>query len=314
MRLALHLCLWMPVLMVASALQAVTIERGDVLITTSIDIAPYQVRSSIRVLSPDGVLKGELASTEDTLLRESLLMNGIVTVGGTYDVRRFSASGVALGALNSRDGVNYLAPAVDGSIVAADGYGSLYRFEADGTIRTSRYTGYLNEPPPQGIELAADQCTVYYNTDQRLAKWDVCRNTPPVFFGATRPAGYGTALRMLPDGGFLAAYRIDINRTDAAGNPIRSYGIPGVALALDLDGRSFWTGVGSTLVKVDIESGTIRQLINLDLGGGAIEYLSVAGEPRASLSQEGVSIPALSPSILMLLALTLVATTLYRLR
>jgi hypothetical protein len=121
----------------------------------------------------------------------------------------------------------------------------------------------------------------------------------------------------LPDGTFLVAvilaegWRVVHVASDGS-SVIRTYQIPGNALALDIDGTSFWTNAGNFLLKVDIATGNILSETYTDF---LIEGISVVGEPRAALASAATaSVPTISPPVVIALMLTVAAIAMLRLR
>jgi hypothetical protein len=279
-------------------------EEGDIIASVTTLSGSGGGHSRILIYTPDGTLKGELTSSPQLFeYRETLVRDGIVYVGRNTEISRYSLAGLPLSRFSPLR-ANFLAPALDGGLVGSNVSGQVFRLNADGAIRFYRDTITSFEPPAQGVELASDQCTVFYHSAGALARWDSCMNTRPMFFGPVRSVPGGRGLRLLPDSSFLAATISDVAHLDRNGKVIRSYGVTGRAVALDLDGTSFWTGSGSLLQKIDISSGAVLLRVNI---GEGIEYLSVVGERRASLlaAVDG-SIPALSVEWLIFLSLALV--------
>jgi hypothetical protein len=76
------------------------------------------------------------------------------------------------------------------------------------------------------------------------------------------------------------------------------------ALALDTDGTSFWTNAANYLLRIDIATGTVISATYTD---ELIFGVSVVGEPRAGINAPvaaAAPVPALSPLVLVLLALS----------
>jgi hypothetical protein len=229
--------------------------------------------------------------------RESLVHNGSLYVGTNTEIKQFDLSGNELPRFNGADAINYLAPFADGSIAGANVSGEIFHFEPNGSVRQRLQFSRLVFPA-SGIDVDRDQCSVRYATMSRVATWNACTNADPLAFDRawSTPPEFARAFRILPQGGFLVALLTDLAGLDSSGRIVRRYGIPARALALDINGTSFWTGAGGTLVKVSIETGQIEQLVNT---GQAIDAVSVVGEPRVALS--GTNIPTIEPRWLVLL-------------
>lgn len=233
----------------------------------------------------DGSYKWTVASSTSTFFRECLVHNGSLYVGTDREIKRFDLSGNELPRFNGFPVINYLAPFADGSIAGANGSEEIFHFEADGSVR-QRLTVTRN-PLARGIDVDADQCSIRYAMNDRAATWNACTNADPIPFARawSAPPGFGRAFRILPRGGFLVAILTDLVRLDSSGRIVHTYGIPARALALDINGTSFWTGAGGTLIRVSIETGQVEQLVNT---GQAVEYLSVVGEPRVALAATNI--------------------------
>jgi hypothetical protein len=299
--------------------------RGDVLATGSVDSIDSQgdafFISNIRIYGRNGVLKRELISLVNQWLGEAFYRGGIVHSASSapdYKIARIDAAGNRLNPFPTFViNVTFLSPGPAGGLLATNSSGEIYQLAADGTLVRKR--DFTQHPLADGgIELSSDGCTVFYGASGSLARWDACLNTEAAFFGPHLAAG-SRALRLLPDGTFLMTVfgllpdrQNRVIHVDGDGNLIRSYPIPGYALALDIDGTSFWTSVGNTLVHADIASGAILSLTHT---GFVIEGLSVVGEPRAGIAAPaGVSIPTVSPVMLIGLAVVLSALATIRLR
>lgn len=140
------------------------------------------------------------------------------------------------------------------------------------------------------IDLAADQCTMFYAAVGVLIKrFDVCANTQLSDFGGSQ-ASPKLALRIRSNGEVLVAAGV-VERYDAGGTLIQTYAIPGDfarAVSLDPDGTHFWTlGGTGTLYKCDISTGEIVFTFEswpFNFGDGTVCGLSVFGEPTAAVS------------------------------
>ena len=300
---------WLAISFLAAAVSVhgQPLERGDILVTA--DGPGPSIQSRILVYGNDGTYKWQLATSDTTFFRETLFHNGVVYVGTNDEIKRFSVTGTELGRFNGADSINYLSPVADGSIVGSNGSGEVFHFNADGSLRASlRFARPLTSA--RGVDMAPDQCSIYYAGISYLAVWNACTDAEPIRLGDVWPSpALGRAMRILRDS-FLVAQFSDVVRLDAAGNVIHRYGIPAQSLALDVNGRSFWAGAAGTLVKASIDIGEIEQLIHI---GERLAYLSVVGEPRAALGGT-TSIPTLDPRLLALLAAAVLLVAWLRLR
>ncbi len=187
----------------------------------------------------------------------------------------------------------------------ADKSGRLLKFDAAGhllaTFRLARENAGVD-----WIDLAADQCTLYYTSQgSHIKRYNVCTRRQLADFARNVSAQcYG--LRLLPRGGLLVACLTAVYRLNAAGHTIAAYTAAHmgerhpcaptsrtpcdlwksalVALSLDPDGRSFWTATLETghVYRVDLATGRTLAAFTAPpyqlLGG-----LATAGEPAAAL-------------------------------
>jgi cysteine-rich repeat protein len=156
-----------------------------------------------------------------------------------------------------------------GNFYVGHAYGDfkIRKYNASGTFLES-YSAAMDARGTDWIDLATDQCTLFYTSYGRLVKrFDVCTNTQLTDF-ATLP-GYGGAyaLRLLSPGdgtgGLLVADFYNIKRLNQTGNVVQTYDSPGedfwFSLNLDPDGTSFWSGGATTgnFYRFEIDSGNI---------------------------------------------------------
>lgn len=257
----------------------------------------------VAIYSADGTFRRELLHSADpqTLYRDPIVRGpDEVLIPNSFEIHRVNASGVITGRFARVPFLNFATQAADGRIVASNGSGQVYVLDRDGNV--VRFRDTLAEATILGVDLAPDQCTTYFESSGRIGRWNACADDPPVLFGPLRPPNLGD-IRLLRDGTYLVSYRTNVDRVDASGNPLRSYGVPGGALGLDLDGTSFWTAAGRSLVKVDIETGAILRSVDTPY---VITWLEIVGEPRAAVT--GLpQVPALSTATLILLICGLIA-------
>jgi hypothetical protein len=86
------------------------------------------------------------------------------------------------------------------------------KYNASGTFLES-YSAAIEDSGTDWIDLATDQCTLFYTSQGRLVKrFDVCANTQLTDFTTLPRTGYGLALRLLPPsdgtGGLLVSTTI----------------------------------------------------------------------------------------------------------
>jgi hypothetical protein len=117
---------------------------------------------------------------------------------------------------------------------------------------------------------------------------------------------------VLRDGTFLVAVvGRGVLHVGAAGAVIREYPVPGAyAVALDIDGTSFWTNAGNYLLRIDIATGDVLSETFTEF---QIQGLSVVGEPRGGQASPATVDVPLTASALLILGVALAALSLCRL-
>lgn len=225
--------------------------------------------------------------------------NLYVTSFETNKVHRFSSTGLPLGTFGSgfncnpesivfdRDGNVYVGQAGPDSPTSTCSR-SVLKFDAAGN-RLATFTPDREGRGTDWIELAEDQCTLFYTSEgKRIKRFDVCENRQLPDFVTGLPGSDAYALRLLPSGGLIVADTQRIVRLDAAGNVVREYDAPGedlwFAVNLDPDGASFWSAGITTgnVYKFDLATG--NQLLSFNSGapptsgGSIIGGLAVFGE------------------------------------
>ncbi len=151
----------------------------------------------------------------------------------------------------------------------ADGTGQILKFDLSGNLVAS-YAPTTEDRGTDWIDLAADQCTVYYSSEgYAVHRFNVCTNTQLPDF-ATGLNGPCYALRIRANGEVMVACEAEVYRLDATGNVIQTYlgsaygEYSFFAANLDPDGTSFWTaGLTSGVVyKIDIATGALLTSFN----------------------------------------------------
>jgi hypothetical protein len=207
-----------------------------------------------------------------------------VTDFGADAVTRFLSDGTA-----SSFGSGY--NAAPESIVF-DSSGNAYVGQAAGSKQVLKFSpsGTLVDsfsPAPEvvgtdWIELAPDQCTLYYTSEgPSVKRFDVCTKTQLLDFASGLHHGF--EIRLLPGGGALVADFDRIVRLDASGTVVQSYGTGGTlwfSLALDPSGTSFWAGDADTgdVKQFDITSGNVLASFNTGstVPEGAADGIAIA--------------------------------------
>lgn len=309
---------------------------GDVAVATAPAeaIGPDPFGGEVIVLGSDGSIKG-------SPIRPSLQFN---PSGVGFDLsRRLLVSRRSLPAndpletdvhesLLSRVGIlpfGGVAFAFDatGNGYVADEFGQVIKFAPSGTQIRS-FT--LAHQGVNAIDLAADQCTMFYAYEPPenvpgIGRHDVCLDVALSNVPVTLPPSSlllpELALRILPDGTILVTAGNRAFRVDAAGSILRQYSIPGVsrqwvALALDTTGTQFWVGLffqpTGPLYRIDLNSGAVADGPFNFPQFGDIRSIAVAGEWRAATAPAD-SIPTLSTIMLLTLGIVLASVALRRL-
>ncbi len=165
------------------------------------------------------------------------------------------------------------------------------------------------------IDLASDQCTMYYVTPSdpvfphllpvTIGRYDVCASQPLAALNAALPTtGVVGTFRVLSGNEVLLGTSAGVLRITQNGTIARTY-TGGPLIALDVSGQSFWEAGGSDIAqKIDLASGNV--LASSDsYGVNFILYsMTVIGEPRAAVAG-GAAIPTLSDWMLICLAAAL---------
>jgi len=219
-------------------------------------------------------------------------------LGGVGTVSKYDSSGNLLGTFGS----GYTNPEsilFDGSghaYVGNAGSDQILKFAANGTLLDS-FTVATEDRGTDWIDLAPDQCTMFYTSEGNLVKrFDVCGNTQLSDFASGLPGSDAYALRILRSGGALVADTETVVRLDNGGNVIQSYDAPGedgwFALNLDPDGTSFWSADFNTadVTKFNIATGAVEETFNTGTGGSTVFGLTVVGEITAGGGSADLSI------------------------
>jgi hypothetical protein len=278
------------------------LQRGDVLMSHY----DYEAFSgTIVVFSRDGAFKGELITFPNHIF-DILYRDGIIYVAARPDIiERVDVHGSLLTPFTSEAAhANYLSPGPEGGLIAVS-VSDLYQFSADGSRVRHRIDDLM---AGDAIDLGSDGCTVF-SGDGRLRKWHACVDSPVTSFGDEHGAG-SSGLRVLRDGTFLLddISGSGVRHVDANGSLIRAFG-PGGGLALDIDGRSFWTIRGCGVARIDIATGAV--ITTSEQYPGCTDSpvgLTVIGEPRAAFAAMHAgepAIPTLSRLPLVLLGVAL---------
>jgi hypothetical protein len=204
-----------------------------------------------------------------------------------------------------------------------------------------------NTPRSDWIDLAADQCTMFYSDEgPSIHRFNVCTNTALTDFVTVGGVGF-FALRVLPNGDVLAAAIGSVRRFNSSGTEILpAYTASGetffFALNLDPDGTHFWSGgiqsgkiykfnlapVGPPVLTFDSQIATAGGTI---LAGVAVFGENIVSAPtptptpagvatatptptRTPAPQQAAVVPTLSFPMLALLGLALVGAAFFLMR
>lgn len=172
----------------------------------------------------------------------------------------------------------------------------LIKLDANGHLR-NRFEIAFDNQGFTWIDLASDQCTMYYTTNGRsIKRFDVCQGVQKPDFTVNPLPGTAYALRLIPDGGLLVADSAQILRLDMNGTIVQSYGrgenTDWFGMSLDPDRRYFWsTNLNSNTVS-KFELATGRQPLTFTIStNSTVGGLAVFGENPAATSITPTAIP-----------------------
>lgn len=171
------------------------------------------------------------------------------------------------------------APGMQARELVADGSGNVYVLTVSNTIVAIESDGTFRETltlpsPAGGIDLAADQCTLFYTRPGAIARYDVCTGTPLADF-APLPPGNGGIVRILPEGNVLLVETQfnapDVLRTYAPnGTLLSARGLPAdvtpTAVALARNGRTVLVADGceGRVFEIDLSHGGVLRVVELE--------------------------------------------------
>lgn len=171
---------------------------------------------------------------------------------------------------------------------SVDGDNDIRKLDQQGNF-LAQYNVATEDRGSDWIDLAADQCTMYYTSEGHYIKrFDVCNNIQLSNFNTNPLPSEAYALRILKTGGLLVADTSLIVQLDYFGNVIKSYDAPGencwFALNLDPDGTSFWSAdfCTSNVYKFNINTGEQLLKINTGTASYTVFGLVVYGELTVS--------------------------------
>lgn len=266
----------------AQAATADGFERGDVL-------ASVGNPSAIARFAPDGTAKGTLANSAGAgpLCFDPSGKHLIAPGTGLYD----SAGTRLASAWASVSPVGDCAVDEAGNVYLAGGPSTGDRLTGRATIRKFDLTGHplhtydvdatgiTNGRAVYSLDVAPDQCTIYYGLGggDEVKRYDACTSTQLPVFGGT---GFCDQLRLRPNGQVAVTCDtygklLDTSGTQAMyfANPSDPPATNGRFAALDADGTSFWMGtLAGVLARYDMASGqrVDRWTAGPGLGGVAV--------------------------------------------
>jgi PKD domain-containing protein len=173
---------------------------------------------------------------------------------------------------------------------------AIVKLDPYGTI-TAVYQPTVEQQGTDWIDLASDQCTIYYTSQgPSVLRFNVCnrRQMSPL----TAQLAEALALRILPDGGVVVANLKNIKRLDASGKPLQTYDAPGEdcwsALALDSDGTSFWATdyCTSDVVRFDLDKGALISKFNAGVPPNSVFGIQTFAPPQTTAAGALVASPA----------------------
>lgn len=278
-------------LLVGSAAVAAEFEIGDVFLGVT--------NGQVRWLKPDGTLVQVLTCATASVFTTGMAldkdMNLYATMfdGGT--VSKFDKTGTLLGTFGSGYSgypESILFDAAGNVYVgSADGDNDIRKFDSNGVL-LAQFDVPVENRGSDWIDLAADQCTMYYTSKGKyIWRYDVCNDEVlPPFNAVPLPGSVARAFRLLPCGGILVADAEMIVRLDSCGNVVQTYTAychhTWSTLVLDPDGKSFWTSdpPDADVARFDIASGAMITNFSTGTAPLSVYGLTVAGEITAALT------------------------------
>jgi hypothetical protein len=283
---------------------------------------PQTARWKILWLDSNGVLKGTLYDQPSTALAGSEVAfgpDGVLHAVVAGQLVRIPANGAVTAVSTPGHRPSFFTYAADGRIVFRDLGGTAVTILDPRTLAMQTMdTG----APMQALDLAADQCTLFYTSGAQLRRFDLCTALPLASFGTPGPGAAHGMLRLLQDGGLLHSHAGGggIVRRSSAGDVVQTYPGWSFALALDPDRQSFWAVATASptpaISKIDLASGAVvRGPFSLAPHLASVFAITVVGEPRAAFAAaEPAAIPTLTPWFLVSLAGALAAIAVVRTR
>jgi len=180
-----------------------------------------------------------------------------------------------------------------------DGTKAIRKFDLAGNFLT-QYTPTTGPRGTDWIDMAADQCTIYYTSEgTSVRKFNTCTNTQLADFCSTCPSAISlTGMRLRGNGEVFAAdFSSQVRHYSTAGTLINSYTDAGLespfAVNLDPDGTTLWTAdYGSGQVyRFNIATAAKITDWNAGTNGFTASGLAVFGELVVGLPTPTPTIP-----------------------
>jgi hypothetical protein len=205
-------------------------------------------QGKIKEFTPAGVLVATYDTTTNSNETTGMCMDAAGNLYATMwtigTVSKFGPNGVLINA-------NFITGLSNPESCQIDKTGDLFVGQTGGGIgRFNASTGalittYSDNPARSGwIDIAADQCTIFYADDSAaVSRYDICTTTQLPDFATV---GTVSGLRVLGNGDVLASNRTKVTRLNSAGTVLGDYNAPAgnnliFAVTLDPDGQTFWT-------------------------------------------------------------------------
>lgn len=259
---------------------------------------------------PSGKALGRITNAGSAGMCFDSLGGMYVTSFDSGNVAHFDRGGKAVkGSLANTSGGESCVVMRNGNILAGEAVGDKHLVEsAPSGKQIASFSPAIEDKGIDWIDLAPDQCTVYYTSEGNSVKrFDICRQRQLSDF-ASHLQGRCYAQRLLANGGELVAcdrlvYRLNPNGSVAQTYTTKSLGESGslFALNLDPDGQSFWTASFSpgTVYKVDLASGKVLRKFAVH---DEVDGLAVIGEPLAGTVSVRSSFATVVPDLQAVLA------------
>lgn len=228
--------------------------------------------------APSGTLLDTLNTTSGSFEETGMCFTPALSLHTTNFQAATSSVFSAAGTLTKASfGSGYASP--ESCVVDAKGnfyYGNvnavantLLKISPTGAV-LKKYSPAFENRGTDWIDLAANQCTVYYTSEgSHIKRFNVCTNTQMTDF-ASLPSAPCYAHRLRANGESIVACSTALYRVSAVGAVIKAYpgtgltfnGVPSTELFatnLDPDGTSFWTadGANGEIFRVNIATGAV---------------------------------------------------------